>query len=372
MRTFAVSDVPRAERPLRPVSLAASLWLQHKLTAEACGSNLGHLVYGLHAIEHALLQTVHAAFEHHYPLVLSPDDIWLCIAQSFGVHVNLHAEELRGRFVRHEGKETLTIERGAFVKGSPDNDWPGCFAEFSDRIAEHVGKSRDLVVASFSTTGPVERAASEIVLMSAMLRYFKYEMITMCGIPEITLLGTPEDWRAIRRRSEVLAEYGLTTWMQGLLPVLDELVATASGGAVNRDFWASFYKYRSMSGGSRVTGWINVLFPYLEHQGTPRWNPGAASWGVKLPESRMDAFPKGLSLAPFTWTVLGERFSMELLGGFVGVSQDPQTWALRPAIGWAVRDTTSSAQPPEEAKQVIEAIKAEWQARDRQGRKDDW
>jgi hypothetical protein len=29
---------------------------------------------------------------------------------------------------------------------------------------------------------------------------------------------------------------------------------------------------------------------------------------------------------------------MEFLGGFVGVAQDPATLALRPEIGWAVRE----------------------------------
>jgi hypothetical protein len=39
------------------------------------------------------------------------------------------------------------------------HDWQGCFAEWSDAIAAHIGRKRDLVVASFSTTGPIERAA---------------------------------------------------------------------------------------------------------------------------------------------------------------------------------------------------------------------
>jgi hypothetical protein len=29
---------------------------------------------------------------------------------------------------------------------------------------------------------------------------------------------------------------------------------------------------------------------------------------------------------------------MEFLGGFVGVAQDPETLALCPGIGWAVRE----------------------------------
>jgi hypothetical protein len=33
---------------------------------------------------------------------------------------------------------------------------------------------------------------------------------------------------------------------------------------------------------------------------------------------------------------------MEFLGGFVGVSQEQATWALRPEIGWAVREQVTS------------------------------
>jgi len=35
---------------------------------------------------------------------------------------------------------------------------------------------------------------------------------------------------------------------------------------------------------------------------------------------------------------LGTEIPMTLSGGFVGISQDPQTLAVRPAIGWAVQE----------------------------------
>jgi hypothetical protein len=47
----------------------------------------------------------------------------------------------------------------------------------------------------------------------------------------------------------------------------------------------------------------------------------------------IDAFPGGLSKAPFRWRYLGKPFDMEFLGGFVGVAQDPETSTLRPEIG---------------------------------------
>ena len=57
----------------------------------------------------------------------------------------------------------------------------------------------------------------------------------------------------------------------------------------------------------------------------------------------LEMFPGGLSLAPFRWDYLGRSLPMEFLGGFVGVRQDAGTLALRPEIGWAVREVEGSA-----------------------------
>jgi hypothetical protein len=237
------------------------------------------------------------------------------------------------------------------VKGSPHNDWQGCFAEWSDKIAAHIGKKRDLVVADFSTTGPIERAASEVVLMSAMKNYFNFLLVTFCGIPEITLLGTVADWQAIRRRAEVFAEFDLADWVRALLPVLDQFVKAASG-AVDRAFWRSINKLDGGSGGPYVTGWINVLFPYLDAgslEGGIERNDAAFTWS-EAPGSHgptIGSFPCGLSRVPLAWNYLGTVFPMTLQAGFVGISQDRQTHAVRPAIGWAVHPAPPSASPSE-------------------------
>ena len=47
-------------------------------------------------------------------------------------------------------------------------------------------------------------------------------------------------------------------------------------------------------------------------------------------------FPVGLSSAPFIWDYLETRIPMVFTGGFVGMSQDSATGAVRPAIGWAI------------------------------------
>ncbi|KYF80231.1 hypothetical protein BE11_43925 [Sorangium cellulosum] len=350
--TFAVSDVVRATARLHnpaKIAGASSTRRLHGRTVEAWGSNAQQF---LPAEEHGLLNAVHRAYAHHYPLVLTPDAIWLCIAQGFAIHVNENAERLRGKFVRHEGREPLVVTRDDFVKGSPDNDWPCVFGEFSAQIAAHIGRQRDLVVCDFSTTGPVERAASEIVLMDALQHYFKYELWTVCGIPEITLEGTVDDWISIRRRASALGEYELSWWTRALEPVLDQFVAAARG-RVDVPFWEVMFKELGGSGGPYVTGWINVLFPYLKVSRSEAFtrNDAAVRWerGISDPDgwssegAHRYLIPSGMSTAPLLWNYFGSALDMELLAGFVGVAQDEDGLALRPAIGWAVRQTGQAA-----------------------------
>jgi hypothetical protein len=373
MQTFAVSDVEKGKRLLAAVGaddvaemiayrISEPIDLQRLLESggehmrtrppglEAWACNHELVVEpGLGQPSHPVMEAVHTAFAEHYPLVLSPDDVWLCLAQGFALHVEANAQSLRSRFVGHEGKLTLRVRRDAFVKGSPDNDWQGCFAEWSDAIAAHIGKKRALVVADFSTTGPIERAASEVVLLSAMKNYFDFMLVTKCGIPELTLLGTVADWQAIRRRAEVFAELDLADWVRVLLPVLDQFV-TAATGARDRAFWKSIYKVNDESGGPYVTGWINVLFPYLQGrsgEGGIVQNRAAFAWPDEGGTSpTLGTFPRGLSCVPLSWEYLETVFPMTLLAGFVGISQDRHTRAVRPAIGWAVHPVADPARAP--------------------------
>src|SRR5262249_1671334 len=152
---------------------------------EACSRYHGRLVDRVRF--HPLVAAAHRAFIDHRPLCLSPDMIWLTICQGVAHHVNAHAEQLRPRLVRHLGKAAIGVRRDDFVKGSPENPWPEVFADFSTQVRDHVGPTLDLFRPDFTTTGPTERAAAEVVLLDAMRSYFEYTLHSLCGIPAITL-----------------------------------------------------------------------------------------------------------------------------------------------------------------------------------------
>ena len=106
-----------------------------------------------------------------------------------------------------------------------------------------------------------------------------------------------------------------------------------------------------------ITGWILGFFPYLKDRRTGLasvpvrgfFKPGDGAIGRMMYLDKRDrsgrihspgigSLPGGLSMAPFRWEYLDKTFPMEFLGGFVGVAQDSESLALRPEIGWAVRE----------------------------------
>jgi Domain of unknown function (DUF4419) len=223
------------------------------------------------------------------------------------------------------------------------------------QIRDHVGSKIDLFLPAFSTTGPVEQAAAEVVLLDAMQSYFEYVVGSLCGIPTITLEGTHEDWNTLAGRVQGFREFGLGLWLDVLSPILDQF-ALAFQGDADQEFWRSLYKFNSMSGGAVINGWITAFFPYQNDRGTGRAiHPSDAllvddheafrriHYQAKGSAREMNgfsvgSFSSGLSNAPFRWDYLDRTFDMEFLGGLVGVAQDQETLALRPEIGWAVRE----------------------------------
>jgi hypothetical protein len=296
------------------------------------------------------VRAVHDAFYWHHPLILSPDAVWLTLARGFALHVNLNAEELRHRFVPHTGKETIVVERRDFFPGA-ENPWPEAFAAFSEQVGKRVGKLQEFIRCDFSTTGPNELAVSDLMVMDTFQTYFEYEMLVGCGIPSVTLTGTVMDWKSIQDRARLFGEYGLEDWSRALDPILSQFVRAAEGRS-ETDFWKSFFRYRSGSGPSVMTGWINAMFPYLKDRTDRLYpNPYFGDWERRMgiddkqnmeeceddPQGvGMEAVPSALASAPVK-VIWGDRETdMRFVGGLIGVSQTNDTLDLEPQCGWLV------------------------------------
>ena len=370
--SFAVDPVTPAAQPVWTETLAVSLGrrFQRKILAlpeaqqlvinagvdslrepqrtESYTSNIGSRC-------HPLIDAVHVAFSQHRPLTLSPDAIWLVIAQGFGHHVAEKAEALRPRLVRHQGRRELTAISEDLSLASFEH----AIAGFSSQIRDATDPVlHETLICDFSTTTPAIRTASEVALMDCYSSYFDYLMRCVCGIPKITIEGTAEDWQRMRARVEVIATYGLEWWVSRLRPILDEFVLTAEGHPA-REFWKAIYKPVNAYGDKVATGWVADLFPYLGDAPNRRrshiFEHERREWalpvdkGVDMAPGRFSplgskgvrhrSFPSGLSSAPVKVRFNDESTTgVDLVAGFFAVRQNLPDLAVSTIIGWCVAE----------------------------------
>lgn len=174
--------------------------------------------------------------------------------------------------------------------------------------------------------------------LKSLQKYFTYVVSTMCGIPTITLHGTPDDWKLLKTVAHTICVDWMNQekwWSMGIEPFLDQCLA-ASKGNYDKTWWSSIYKYEGSkgSGGPEITGHINALFPWY-HDGydcTVQW--------VGMKSSRDPAsLGSGLVTAPFVWKYLGTDIPMDFTAGFWGakyVSANDGKVTIAPASGMVV------------------------------------
>ncbi len=292
------------------------------------------------------LTSARLAYAQHRPLVISPDIVWLVIERGFAKHVDMHAEELRSKFVSFEGKKTLKVYTDTMgLMDQPAEVWATLFPLFSEQIAQWTEPELvQTLKADFSTTTPVASVASEMMIMSAMQHYFDYHVIFLCGIPDIYLEGTTEDWKNLIKKTNALRSYGLDWWIDELEPVLEKIVAATEG---ERDivFWQSIIRKKDipvegeeMCGyvppREKIDGWIVKFYPYSQHERHTL---------DFLYDTHISDLPDEAGSAPLVYTDGdGTVYNLDIHAGLVGVEEDSTTRALRPVIAWWVTQSLTN------------------------------
>ena len=304
-------------------------------------------------------QTIVRAYAEHRPLVLSPDMVWLLISQGFARYVNAHSDELRDQIVSHTEKMDLVVETKKNLLYE-DADWKKLIAGFAAQINEYTkGDVAKTITADFTTTGVTERIVSQVTLMETVKTYFDYVVHYMgCGIPSITLMGTPQDWQKVLEKTEQLEKYGMGDWFKSLKPILTEFIK-ASEGKPNQAFWQNMVKKENPDKlvGNKVCdfrkptvldGWMLKLFPDEN--------------GLTLDQvPHIHEMPSERVYVDFRYQVIDIANGnvivdtpMELIAGYIGTEVDTLTHALTPKMGWMVRQIESNEKIVESLKKKAE------------------
>eukprot|EP00403_Amphidinium_massartii_P028777 CAMPEP_0178399166 /NCGR_PEP_ID=MMETSP0689_2-20121128/15143_1 /TAXON_ID=160604 /ORGANISM="Amphidinium massartii, Strain CS-259" /LENGTH=397 /DNA_ID=CAMNT_0020019941 /DNA_START=32 /DNA_END=1225 /DNA_ORIENTATION=+ len=311
-----------------------------------------------HRSELGLLSVVTTAYNQHLDLTLDPNDVWVTILAQFSAYVNggNRAEQLRDRIVDFQGKRQLTV----YAAGTLFTvDFGKMAVEMVDEIAKNIKDPslREWVLPGFSTTTTTDQVCSSVACMAILQSFFEYRFCLCCGIPEVTLRGTVDDWKLLRAKIERLAEFDLedklmTAWLTFLRPICDNFVLSAEGKA-DIEFWDQICCHLGGGSGPRyLSGWITT-FSAFSPKGA--WQGNSQSRSVRRRPTKSDEennttpgrkFPLWPEIdtndlshnhisVPVTIDDNGKEYEGQLFAGQF-VFEEVEKHTLRPRNDWAI------------------------------------
>jgi hypothetical protein len=244
------------------------------------------------------------AYNHHLPLRLSPDVVWLTIVQSVAKFIEDSGETYRDTLVLHAvGKMMLTVHVPAeWERSDALIEWDAVLDAIRSLIATHARPDvAEAFSPAFTTTTLVSTTAATVCLMSALQTFFDMSMTTSCGIGEVYMDGTVEDWVQLQNRTRALAVtlgpvgVDLLLWFTRLDGTLGQLLATAQRRP-DTSFWQHAYSakvIRDSGAGTYLSGWFSHFFCAAK---------GALRESIEINET-----PAGFVHVPFKWDLLSGK-----------------------------------------------------------------
>ncbi|KAG2377530.1 hypothetical protein C9374_009046 [Naegleria lovaniensis] len=226
---------------------------------------------------HPVVACYCTAYSEHYPLIVSPDHIWMMITQGLVKHLAVRPELLRSseNDQKPVKKMDIAVQMPKYITDptSMEINWEGVVDEIQQAIINDVSQNADakkqqlldFLDHNFSTSTRVEKVASKILMMEAFKDYYTYQNDFLCGLPSVTILGTMEDWIGMREKIQVLDEYDMKWWRKVLTLIIDKIIKTAQEETLTEElklFWNGIAVFDSGSGVDYISGWINYFFPY--------------------------------------------------------------------------------------------------------------
>lgn len=346
--TFKTSDQCVNKVTTKPSAISDLLTSLKEYNEECQGEiiQVGSNDTNLHTIgcysNNGLVGTVFQAYNEHHNVVLRPDDFWMSVMTQFALYVDGNSEALRSKFVNHEGQKELEVVSGGTLRTVHYGELCKMMTmQIQEKLKDPAVK--DWIIPDFTTTTDNDVMVSSVVMMAAMKSYFSYKMSMMCGIPNVTLLGTPEDWKKLRKRLEKLLEYDLDgnikEWYSLLAPIFDEMVNSSEGNH-NLDFWSKSCHYISGgSGPSYISGWISSFSVFNKEgkwQGSKRSvNRFSQNHESKWPIIETSDITQGYVTVPVNINDNGKMYkTMMFAGSFTSTIVNEHT--LKPGSVWAL------------------------------------
>ena len=166
---------------------------------------------------------------------------------------NAEHPSVRKLFKVEEGKKCLSVNIGSLSELQS--------GEFIQEISKQIARNLDnpdyiqIMEADFSQSTSTQKIVNSIMLMNSFQKYFEYEVMYMCGIPGLVLLGEARDWRSMLDKLHRLRVFlspveeilGLAHWFQTCKKVLQKLLETFEGNP-DCEWWSNIITFKEPFG----------------------------------------------------------------------------------------------------------------------------
>ncbi|MBN2727893.1 MAG: DUF4419 domain-containing protein [Bacteroidales bacterium] len=291
-------------------------------------------VEDIHNANNMFMTMIGVAFANHYPIELSPDDIWLMIIAGVEQHIINNREKYKYKFVLPESDTSIIMINNELSTNSNESTWDKAVIELFNNLSLRQPKETfELLDAKFSTSNIVDGNVIKTRILGMSSTYFSYELITLCGIPKIIVLGEKSDWENLRSKYLKLVNYfEMNWWAAGLEPVLSQFV-NVYDNKIDHKFWNGIYKYHESNRSGEVNGvngWITAFFPYIDNVKRKEWNK-------TIEENK---FPYGFSEFEIKWNNIGDNRTLFMRTGFIGIQASKKDNLLKATRGYILIDVT--------------------------------
>lgn len=326
---------PEEQWPHAPYN--ASLLLS-KYTPEFASKSNGAPIFPANTVYPSSDSVVRGALEawaQHQHLVLRPDEVWFEVLAQLNFYMDAHAEEVRHLFVNFAGKEEIVVE---------DVTWQRVIASFAGEIQKRVKTDwlEKWIMPGFSTSTPDDGMTATVLMMGLMKHYFSFTGGIICGLPQVTLLGSRQDWADLLAKLDRLAEFGKepTDYANNLRPIFSRFVRTFDEPDAEdiKTFWSQIVRAEHFATCGHgpieysITGWLMGLLHWDEHgalrvQPDDIGNDRASSVtldGVAYHSQPMDKLPVGYAKVPMKmrdFPTAGVESHAFLIAGTMGVNR---------------------------------------------------
>lgn len=228
---------------------------------------------------HGLVGLLSTCYSWHRRITIAPHDLWYVVLTEIANAINEDHETFRYLFTRSKEQQAILV---------PGDDRLN-YLEVVDQLRSRMPLSPELFVFDLSTMGPAEHRAMASALCDGVQRYYSF-MTFACGLPEISVTGTVQDWETMIIKLETIRiEFASVTKMLDLyfvrvLNLFGCILNSIQCGSDEqpRKFWESIFSQHNVGSGSQkeISGWIRDLF-------------------VKNRVGRLESFTHTRSLVPY-------------------------------------------------------------------------